>query len=492
MAIQKSEGVTPTERLLAELCERSFLNLWSYPNPWKDDRTEFCDLIAVFEGHVFIFFDRESRQLDNTDKDPDVAWHRWKRAAIDAQIRTVRGAERYLRSGRALHLDNALTTRLPIDIDPAKMIVHKIIVAHGAVEACKAASAQNVTGSLAICYGSAEDAMTMPFIVELDRDNPVHVLDSHTLPIILGELDTVKDLTDYLDAKIEAVKKYEWLVYCGEEDLLAHYFAHFDEKKKRHFIGARDRSVNAVMVGEGEYQDFIARSAYQRKKEADRASYFWDHIIQKTAQNQLDGTLLGRPTFKPDESAIHVMAKEPRFSRRALAEHMERSIDNFPKTGGPFMRYLQLMPSYYKGTGYVFLQVKATGIGDYDNDYRPKRSLMLRIAVAAAKNKMPGLTTIVGIAIDAPKFAGDQNSEDFALLRCAEWPEEDRARADADNEPFGFFKTGKLVRKKVKNFPDPPRARPAAAKVGRNDPCPCGSGLKFKRCCLARSSRSNA
>lgn len=22
-----------------------------------------------------------------------------------------------------------------------------------------------------------------------------------------------------------------------------------------------------------------------------------------------------------------------------------------------------------------------------------------------------------------------------------------------------------------------------AAKVGRNDPCPCGSGKKFKKCC---------
>jgi SEC-C motif len=28
--------------------------------------------------------------------------------------------------------------------------------------------------------------------------------------------------------------------------------------------------------------------------------------------------------------------------------------------------------------------------------------------------------------------------------------------------------------------------RPAAAKVGRNDPCPCGSGRKFKKCCLGR------
>ncbi|MBW1916211.1 MAG: SEC-C domain-containing protein, partial [Deltaproteobacteria bacterium] len=23
-------------------------------------------------------------------------------------------------------------------------------------------------------------------------------------------------------------------------------------------------------------------------------------------------------------------------------------------------------------------------------------------------------------------------------------------------------------------------------KIGRNDPCPCGSGLKYKRCCLGK------
>ena len=28
--------------------------------------------------------------------------------------------------------------------------------------------------------------------------------------------------------------------------------------------------------------------------------------------------------------------------------------------------------------------------------------------------------------------------------------------------------------------------RPGAGKPGRNDPCPCGSGKKFKKCCIAR------
>ena len=33
-------------------------------------------------------------------------------------------------------------------------------------------------------------------------------------------------------------------------------------------------------------------------------------------------------------------------------------------------------------------------------------------------------------------------------------------------------------------------ARVGARKVGRNDPCPCGSGKKFKRCCLQRTAAS--
>lgn len=29
----------------------------------------------------------------------------------------------------------------------------------------------------------------------------------------------------------------------------------------------------------------------------------------------------------------------------------------------------------------------------------------------------------------------------------------------------------------------------AASKVGRNDPCPCGSGRKYKQCCAHKDER---
>jgi hypothetical protein len=36
----------------------------------------------------------------------------------------------------------------------------------------------------------------------------------------------------------------------------------------------------------------------------------------------------------------------------------------------------------------------------------------------------------------------------------------------------------------------PPQARRGGPKIGRNDPCPCGSGKKFKRCCRHQTPRS--
>lgn len=47
------------------------------------------------------------------------------------------------------------------------------------------------------------------------------------------------------------------------------------------------------------------------------------------------------------------------------------------------------------------------------------------------------------------------------------------------------------VMRKFKPTRRPPvtREQRAAAKVGSNDPCPCGRGLKYKLCCLAFHER---
>lgn len=486
MPISKSQGVTHTEKLLAELCESTFLKTWSYPNPYKYDGKELCDVIAVFENHIFLFFDRESKKFENQDGDLLVQWNRWEKEVIQKQLKTSAGASRYiLENPGRVYLDPKCTIPFPIPIPTSNAIVHKIIVAHGASEACKNASIHNITGSLGIGYCKTTDPkVNNPFMVYLDKADPVHVLDSHNLEIILNELDTVYDFTTYLTAKEKAIASLDGLLYCGEEDLLAHYFLNFDKESKQHYIGVKDKGVNSVFVGEGEWQGLTAMPSYQRRKEANKVSVLWDDLLQHTCQNVLDETIGGNGNVLRGESAIYEMAKEPRFHRRALAQLMTDSIRNFPENLPGIVKGLSIMPSFYKDKAYVFFQLWHPNITDYDNEYRPRRQALLEIACGVTKNKFPHFNKIIGIAIDAPKFA-NTNAEDFILLNCSEWSETDRNEYEKLNIGFHFLESDALKRKiiTVNDFPKDNNII-TTPKIGRNDPCPCGSGKKYKKCCL--------
>ncbi len=116
MRITKSKGLTPTEKFLSELCDSTFLKLWCYPNPYRADGKELCDLLAVFEDHVFLFFDRESRKFDRAGGDTRLTWERWKKEAIEKQILTSSGAKRYISQyPDQIFLDAKKRTPFPIN-----------------------------------------------------------------------------------------------------------------------------------------------------------------------------------------------------------------------------------------------------------------------------------------------------------------------------------------------------------------------------------------
>jgi hypothetical protein len=484
--ISKSVGLTSTEQYLSKLCDRTFLKLWSYPNPFRERGKELCDLIAVFDNHVYLFFDRETKTLTGGFEDFNLAWERWKKEAVIKQIKSAKKARNHVLKNRdQIYLDAACTIPLPVELPARGVEVHTIIVAHGANAACTKYSNDNVSGSLGIFYSDNEYAVppSVPFVIQLDRLEPVNLFDSHTVDIMLGELDTFYDFTSYIRAKEAAIAKFGGLAYAGEEDLLAHYYLNFDEENKEHFIGPRDQTYDLVMIGEGEWSDFIASEPYKRKKEADKDSYLWDRLLQRTAQNALDGALLGDGggVFK-SQSAIFEMAKEPRFARREFARVMQNAINNFPDIEGMITRHICFMPSFYKSTAYVFLQLRYRGNDDYDTQYRSKRRALLTVACGVARNKFPHLSKIVGIAIDAPKFT-TINSEDFVLVNCAEWSDEQRKFYEEENKGFCFFETENLRTqiRAVSNFPAPSK-KEKGLKIGRNELCPCGSGRKYKKC----------
>ncbi len=58
MRFKRSVGLTASERVLAELCDVSFLKLWTYPNLFKKRAKELTDLLVVFGQDVIIFSDK--------------------------------------------------------------------------------------------------------------------------------------------------------------------------------------------------------------------------------------------------------------------------------------------------------------------------------------------------------------------------------------------------------------------------------------------------
>src|SRR2546421_10292352 len=87
--VEKADGVTPAERYLGKLCERTFLSLWSYPGVFRDqgkpsanaDGKEVCDLLVVFGRDILIFSDKHCEFKDSGR--PSVDWQRWFKKAVE-------------------------------------------------------------------------------------------------------------------------------------------------------------------------------------------------------------------------------------------------------------------------------------------------------------------------------------------------------------------------------------------------------------------------
>ena len=70
-------------------------------------------------------------------------------------------------------------------------------------------------------------------------------------------------------------------------------------------------------------------------------------------------------------------------------------------------------------------------------------------------------------------------------MDCTDWSDDLREQYEKANEGIGFFKTGVVEQRTVTEFPIVKKPKVySREKVGRNAPCPCGSGKKYKKCCI--------
>ena len=170
-------------------------------------------------------------------------------------------------------------------------MIHCVVVARGAGRACATYFGDDM-GSLRVRpdisgkQHCAADAL--PFAVGdvNPRGSFVHVVDDVTLDIVLGELDTVLDFTDYLTRKAAFIRSGLLQSAAGEQDLLAHYAIRMNDEGEHDFDAGRGGSP--VNLPAGEYQRFAQDPRYLARREANRLSYVWDRLIEKFTSHMIE------------------------------------------------------------------------------------------------------------------------------------------------------------------------------------------------------------
>ena len=449
--VARSEGSTPSERYLAKLCDRSFLNLWSYPNVYidkrksgKGDGKELCDLLVVCGDHVLIFSDKTIAWQD--DDDVLLSWKRWFNRAVHHSARQIRKAERWIKQmPDQIYLDKSCTKPLPFKLPPIeRRKVHGIVVALGAAAGCRAFFGDGI-GSLMIRPEIKGDQHfkgdeVIPFSIgDVDPNGPfIHVLDEATLDIVMGELDTITDLTAYLTKKAEFIRSGRLSSAGGEEELVAYYMVRMNPKGEHDFTGTdglplRDDVV--LTIGTGHYEHLQKNPQYAAKKDADRHSYVWDTLIKAFTDHMIAGTTIaleGEPVAVSDaEEAVWHMALVPRFTRRILG----KSIMEVYEKGRDHPRYTRsFLPgdvSIGTETAFFFMIVAVPDRalpGGYQQ-YRAVRLRMLETQALSLLEKYSSLKRVVGVATEPA--TGKGSSEDIYFAEDVPWTPELKANLQA-------------------------------------------------------------
>ena len=458
--MQKSSGITPTEKYLVRLCERAFLRLWSYPNLYRDQGggKELCDVLIVFGRDVIIFSDKSCAYPDTGDEVKD--WARWFKRSIKESAGQVYGAERWIRHHPTrIFLDPGCKHPLPLKLPPSdEMRIHRVVVARGAGERCSVFFGGD-SGSLMVRNDLVGHSHINPpagpsGIFRIGQLNPekgyVHVLDDENLDILLSELDTVADFVAYLSRK-EALLCSERVVLApGEEDLLAHYLTHTNVDDEHDFVFPP--GVDLIQF-DHMYRDMREDEQYIAKKSADEISYLIDDLIEHVSDNVSSRTLIegNQLPFSDHEKGLRTLAAESRLSRRHLARALVGLLSSASARGRPRSRCV--VTSDKSGTGYCFLIYPCPQGRDHDR-HRLSRRALLADYCRVMKVRFPDLQHVVGYATEP--LDGEQHSEDLAYLDATNWSEEDAQAARAIQKETGILASPEVTHVHDQEYPTSP------------------------------------
>ncbi|RYZ84118.1 MAG: hypothetical protein EOP06_18695 [Proteobacteria bacterium] len=326
--------------------------------------------------------------------------------------------------------------------------------------------------------------MNAPFLLaQPSNDEFCHVIDEVALDRILRFLDTAPDFIRYIDQKQRFLSEVAIVDASSEQDILAWYLTTYNDEEEHAF--PTFSSSSAVTVPKHLWNSFENSAQYGAWMEANRISYGYDDIIERFFRHHTQGTQyfrehqLGTAQMK---LLLRFFASMDRFQRRIISEkisswvHVIRGKTDFRFT-------TVIIPTRPQSPFMGILVMSKLSYAPEYADFRKARRTLLEGLAHAIKHVYPRAEDILCLAIDS---SPDGQSEDALYLDAREWSPEQAEIGRSMHEDAGLLANTRVDKKDRWEFPvyEEQTLGNSVRKQGRNDRCQCGSGKKFKNCCL--------
>lgn len=490
----KSNGVNRQERLLAAMAENSFLSLWSYPNVYTDEGyqknkqgTELCDLLVVFGDSVILFSDKEV--AFKAHGDPNVAWSRWYRRAIIGSHAQLIGALKSLKNDNLdFYLDSKCTNPFPFDLKKVKNF-HLV------------ATTNDISNHTSRYYeGSAHSNYTLPYFSVLpDPQSPfvltdindgkhfIHTFDGAALKLLFSELDTINDFLSYLISRHSLIRnQFGYVVaYNGEEELLSVFLNNrtYDERGESCVDLILDKvkkaDAGAVSLEHGLWGDYLQSAERKSYESIRKYGAYFDIFLERISDAVIQGNVgLGQDAeIQSHEQVLRILASENRLCRIEIGRNFQDKLNSTPQNARSARALRSLTDS---NLIYVFLLLPRDKGQSY-KDYRDERSayaLMYANVISCEK----GFSRVVVIATE-PLLSDGRSEDVYGFEFPAPFTPEARRSIRKMREEMEIF-THNVAGSRSRVYMD--SLSSASNKIPRNIKCPCGSGIKYKKCCYPK------
>ena len=494
----KEKGSTTSERYLSHLCEKCFFGLWSYPNLYTDEGNkggnttgkELCDLLVVFGNDIIIFSDKmiEYKATENVN----VGWTRWYKSAIKQSSSQIYGAERWIKEypDRIYH-DKFCKNKFILDIPRSSFAqIHRVIITSNMSKTCSEFYGGGSSGTF-ILTPTLEGDQHFAFPFQVGNVNPnkgyVHVFNELSISIVLAELDTVGDFLDYLKKREVLMLSGNVCSIAGEEELLGYYLGnHFDcHSEISTAIGNCNlASEYSISLSENSWSQYLFSVEYNHTKQSRKQSYVWDQLISNFDKAILSGTVpeWTDKHISNHEKVLRLLARERRAYRQILGRNLLEKITAVKANE----RSARILPSaLYPDSYFVFL-IYGREYGEHNHSYREERFSYLKAYCYVVKLLYPEIRYAVGVATE--QMVAFQHSEDVIVYDFLEWSESDNIQAKHAQQELNILRdmNDKNMKEILLSDIHPwtkLTTNSKKVKMRRNDPCNCGSGKKYKKCC---------